>query len=228
MRMDLLFPKLDFSLSDQQIPMFLRLFNLAVALQLGELKNRKDNEMKTGGDPGAEAERTEKMNSTQSWAGWAWSYVPSVFPVNWEEELKADDNVEVCPQSKRTVDLGIYVGRVTWTFKWAELIRDATISGLARLRFQPFITVHMQGCYLDMVLGGVDWVNVQGGISHLTLEPTSYCLCGATEDISLYFVQGSDRTAFLDNTLYDPLSPENNNKSRVHTFHWEHHIRTMT
>ena len=37
-RLDWLFPKLDFSLSDQQVPMFLRLVNLALALYLGQFK----------------------------------------------------------------------------------------------------------------------------------------------------------------------------------------------
>ena len=58
---------------------------------------------------------------------------------------------------------------------------------------QPFLTVRMQGVYLDVLLAGVDWVNAQGGISHLTLEPASRCLCGAAEDASLYFIQVGHR-----------------------------------
>lgn len=40
-------------------------------------------------------------------------------------------------EGQRVVHMGLFVERVSWTFKWTELIRtDGTLSGPTRLRFQ--------------------------------------------------------------------------------------------
>ncbi len=154
LHLDFLFPKLDFSLSDQQVPMFIRLFKLALALYLGDFKpryNGTETEYADGAseaapgnpnDPGDD-EGDNAPSNTQSWAGWAWGYVPAILPLYWEEE--ASDGVDVPSERERQVHLGIHVERLSWTFKWAEVIRDGSISGSSRLRFTPFLTLRMQG-----------------------------------------------------------------------------------
>ena len=108
-----------------------------------------------------------------------------------------------------------------------------------------------------MILGGIQWVNVQGGISHVTLEPTSHCLCGLSEDVTLYFLQGCERDTFIRQSLYDPasqnlaeaevdpqspaeaaesqpdaqLSPDDGVKKasgEQHVFHWDQHVKNVT
>ena len=102
-----------------------------------------------------------------------------------------------------------------------------------------------------MILGGIQWVNVQGGISHVTLEPTSHCLCGLPEDVTLYFLQGCERDTFVRQSLYDPADqraqenlqnppeaaeppvdspPDDEKKAFVedHVFHWDQHVDSVT
>ena len=233
--LDFLFPKLDFSLSDQQIPMFIRLLNLALALYGGDFKNRPDGgppreESVDGDGPNtgvADAPNDDDKddNNQQSWAGWAWGYVPAILPVYWEEENA--ESMDIPSERERVVRFAVFIERVNWTFKWAEVVRG---DGQSRLRFQPFLTARMQGCFLEVLLAGVEWVDVQGGISHLTLEPAQSCLCGVAEEVTLYFLQGCERSAFLNRSLYDPDCDENlNQQSRPNPVcHWEHHIQSVT
>lgn len=207
--------------------MFIRLFNLALALYLGDFKSRPGNTEETvdNASTAVDENNPEEQNAeSQSWAGWAWGYVPAILPV-WENE--ALEGGEALPSDReRIVELGIFIERVNWTFKWAEMIRDVSISSApSRLRFQPFLTARMQGCFLEVVLAGVEWVDVQGGVSHLTLEPTSpCCLCGAPEETSLYFLQGCERTTFLRHSHYDP----DGSLMESTSYEWDTHIQKVT
>ena len=163
--MDLLFPKLDFSLSDQQIPMFLRICKLALALHLGEFKATRsqpaDASGSGSGDPHGhlpadgstleelEPEEQPEADSNQSWAGWAWGYVPAILPVYWEDEM-SESPADMPQDRDRVVRFGVFIERVTWTFKWTQMVRDQSVSGPVRMRFQPFLTVRMQGCFLQV------------------------------------------------------------------------------
>lgn len=78
--LDWLFPRLDFSLSDQQVPMFIRLFKLAMALYLGDFRpsGGQGTESVDGSELGPNSgeivpsEGDDSSGNTQSWAGWAW------------------------------------------------------------------------------------------------------------------------------------------------------------
>lgn len=227
-RLDWMFTKLDFSLSDQQIPMFIRLFNLVLALYLGEFKAGPKTEGEQNDDASVineDGANEEESANTQSWAGWAWSYVPSILPVYPEDEFS--EGKDIPSERERVVQLSMYIERVNWTIKLTE--RDGPVSsGTKRMRFLPFLAARMQGCFLEVTLGGVEWVDVQGGISHLTLEPSSACcLCGAPEEGSLYYLQGCERTAFLRSSLYDPET-ESETDLPDSIFSWERHINRVT
>jgi vacuolar protein sorting-associated protein 13B len=228
-RIDFLFPKLDFSLSDQQIPMFIRLFNLALALYLGDFKNKSDKKEEAVDSVSTVVDDSnveEENSESQSWAGWAWGYVPAILPV-WANETA--EGGDVLPSDReRIFQFGFFIERVNWTFKWAELIRDVSISSApCRLRFQPFLAARMQGCFIQVTVAGVEWVDVQGGISHLMLEPSSpCCLCGAPEETTLYYLQGCERSAFLNESLYDPI--EKDLVEPKPNFQWEDHVKRIT
>lgn len=251
--LDLLFPKLDFSLSDQQVPMFIRLAKLALALHMGDLhKGRPDKvqppdvegDAQQSADGSNDPERApadddqdqdqEESSGGQSWAGWAWGYVPSILPVYWEEEVGGDGSADVLSERERVVRFGLYVDRLTWTFKWAETVRDGgAISSAAsgRLKFTPFLTLRLQGSYVEGTLDGVERVSVQGGMSHVTLEPASpYCLCGWPEEVSLYFLQGCERTSFLRQSLYsvEPLEDQTPPLSVQDRRDWDLHVQSVT
>ncbi|XP_066525855.1 intermembrane lipid transfer protein VPS13B-like isoform X2 [Hoplias malabaricus] len=92
---------LKLSLTDQQLPMFMRVLELAVALYYGEIGAQRDGEREEsisgsdavvnipsmageGGDP-AEASQYSKQDpyvqmedEEQGWVSWAWSFVPAI------------------------------------------------------------------------------------------------------------------------------------------------------
>lgn len=207
--------------------MFIRVFNLALALFLGDFKSKPSTKEEAADSStiNDDANDEEENSGSQSWTGWAWGYLPAILPV-WENETI--DGGDVLPSDReKIIQLGVFIERVNWTFKWAEMIRDVSISSApSRLRFQPFLTVRMQGCFLQVTLVGIEWVDVQGGISHLTLEPSSqYCLCGVPEETTLYYLQGCERAAFLKDSLYDP---DENLVEPKPNCQWEDHVQRKT
>lgn len=125
--------QLDVSLTDTQMPMFCRLLELAIALYYGELRGSK--EPGTGGT-GASEEAEDKVAeavaavphleamapggesdpSGQSWASWAWSYVPAILPAYEDEEgLEGEINPAELPPF--VLVFGLFVKKAQFFFK---------------------------------------------------------------------------------------------------------------
>eukprot|EP00095_Tigriopus_kingsejongensis_P000632 maker-scaffold275_size226830-snap-gene-1.19 protein:Tk00632 transcript:maker-scaffold275_size226830-snap-gene-1.19-mRNA-1 annotation:"hypothetical protein DAPPUDRAFT_217952" len=96
-------PKLDFSLTDTQIPMFMRILRLLLALYYGEIaqRNRKQIEMEHGEEfvdsaghvhtvTGHHPVEDGLVPGESSWTGWAWNMGTSVgsalLPIYWDED----------------------------------------------------------------------------------------------------------------------------------------------
>ncbi|KAG0727471.1 Vacuolar protein sorting-associated protein 13B [Chionoecetes opilio] len=118
-RYDVFCPQLHFSLSDTQLPMFLRLLQLALALYYGDLGTATDPEMTPGAPMGKEGEEGRMEDGSLeegSWSSWAWSLGSALLPVYWEE----DEEHALSARRHRlhkTLHMGIYVETATWTFK---------------------------------------------------------------------------------------------------------------
>lgn len=54
------------------------------------------------------------LETSESWAGWAWSWVPSLLPTSWDEEWNQDQQTIL---SDHTVHIGFYVDVASLTFK---------------------------------------------------------------------------------------------------------------
>ncbi|KAH9375410.1 hypothetical protein HPB48_022715 [Haemaphysalis longicornis] len=139
--------RLDLSLTDQQLPLFVRLLDLCLALYYGRLAcgtaHAEDDEGGASRDATTtasssspdQAQSTSTVTSwvsspgeggggdEQGWGAWAWSMVPQILPT-WEEEMPGvdDDGVGGDPTMVDTgwptlYHVGCYVAKATCVFK---------------------------------------------------------------------------------------------------------------
>jgi hypothetical protein len=66
-------------------------------------------------------------------------------------------------------------------FQVKDSAPDWSYYGPRKVKFNPFLVIHLQGCFLDFVMHGAGWLNVQTGMSQVTVEPHGNCFCGVKE-----------------------------------------------
>lgn len=98
-------------MTEQQVPMLLRLIMLLQALQQKELKQSKEPPTEMIPSHLSEIEASE---GAESWAGWAWSFVPSILPVHWDEEWNREQQMAT---KGHTLQIGFYIDNASLTFK---------------------------------------------------------------------------------------------------------------
>ncbi|XP_017308311.2 intermembrane lipid transfer protein VPS13B isoform X6 [Ictalurus punctatus] len=138
---------LKLSLTDQQLPMFVRLLELAVALYYGEIRAQRDGEreeststtdvvvnipaevVREGMDANASDQYStqdqciQNDNDDQGWVSWAWSFVPAIINTEEEEqcypEMEDTGNPSPLQSSLREpiVSVGFYCTKASVTFK---------------------------------------------------------------------------------------------------------------
>ena len=119
-RIEVICPQLHFSLSDTQLPMFLRLVELVYALYSNQLQQNT-----TAQDPLNQVlpEGEEHLSlagdheGAESWSSWMWSLGSSL--MEWEEgEFSATSRHH---KLNSVFHFGIYADVVTWVFKVIKL-----------------------------------------------------------------------------------------------------------
>lgn len=104
-------------MTEQQVPMLMRLMQLILALQEKEFKVESERSVES---VGSLIENIEAIDTQESWAGWAWSFVPSILPSAWDEDWNREQEETV---SGHVVHFGFYVDNATVTFKVTEFAR---------------------------------------------------------------------------------------------------------
>ena len=66
-------------------------------------------------------------------------------------------------------------------FQVKDSAPDWSHYGPRKVKFNPFLVIHLQGCFLDFVMHGAGWLNVQTGLSQVIVEPHGNCFCGVKE-----------------------------------------------
>lgn len=66
-------------------------------------------------------------------------------------------------------------------FQVKDSAPDWSYYGPRKVKFNPFLVIHLQGCFLDFVMHGAGWLNVQTGMSQVIVEPHGNCFCGVKE-----------------------------------------------
>ena len=201
-RYDIRSERLDFSLTDTQIPMFLRILNLILAFYYGDLHQRNKGfdsvnlETPVGGNTEHISELDGMTNdpnyqtddeNNDSWSGWAWNMGSSVgsalLPIYWEDEtLTGDSDVPYLTVKKDKVfHMGLYVDSASLILKLTERHREKNLFGSTKLCFTPFAKMDVYGFVQEIVVKGINSCNVSGGISYIQITPLGDCACGAKD-----------------------------------------------
>ncbi|XP_054721396.1 LOW QUALITY PROTEIN: intermembrane lipid transfer protein VPS13B-like [Uloborus diversus] len=235
---------LDFSLTNQQIPMFLRLMNLCIALQ--NQSTFKDKEAmnviddKTDCTTSTIDEHTafESRTQEESWGNWAWSFIPDMTPMWNASEVEEQEKEANLLKSTKILHFGIYIGKTSCILKQTVVVPDPTCCGSSKFIFSPLLVLDLYGCCMEFTSKGKDFVNMQIGISGSTVTGLEDCACGyedfsSNESPKVFLKSGVPPSSghaynFLSSSLFDPLAVENCNQRRKYCFNKEEHLSKFT
>ncbi|KAF5296670.1 hypothetical protein FQR65_LT10210 [Abscondita terminalis] len=227
-RVDIYCNSMEFSMTEQQVPMLMRVVVLMYALQQKQLNFEISSESSVNS---IAAESTESLEKTESWAGWAWSFVPSIFPMSWDEEWSQDQEESA---TGHTLHIGFYVDYASLTFKISEPIEKSGYYSQRKIKYLPLLSIRLQGIVFESITHGLKWFNCRTGISQIVLVPVSQCSCGHMEvydgssSSNEYLKSGLISMAHKMDSLFDPEAVENKDQSRTYNISWDFHLMTVT
>lgn len=224
--------QLDFSITDQQLPMLFRLIQLCIALFYGEIS--QDIKMVESGSekedkPDLQEGFSESVPS--GWGSWAWSYVPQILPV-WDENDEAEEGNYQKSLATHIFQFRLLVERTSLVFKSSEFASQSS-----KLAFHSMALARLYGTSIGLTIQGNRFVNSQLGVTAAELTNMDSCICGGLkkqENDKVYFQSGvmpgdGHTFSFLTASLFDPLSPENcSNGSQEIIVEWEKHLSYLT
>ncbi|XP_041362052.1 vacuolar protein sorting-associated protein 13B-like [Gigantopelta aegis] len=239
-RFNLACDQLELSLSDCQLPMFLRLIELCIALYYG---TRQFHEDETKEPDRQEVDRVsvgdidqaegEDEDEDEGWASWAWSYVPQILPS--EEDLAGEDRPRTKPLPP-VVSIGFYIHKASVMFKLTEKMKPAQLAS-QRVAFQPFLFLESEGLTAEILVHGLGFFDAQCGITILRILTAGNCICGIADmtdprsQVLLHAgepLENKTQMNFLSQSLFDPNSPENLGDVREFPLDEERHLATYT
>ncbi|XP_066257341.1 intermembrane lipid transfer protein VPS13B isoform X1 [Euwallacea similis] len=225
-RLDIYCNNMEFSVTEQQVPMLMRLLMLLYALHQKQLKPIVESSTEATGS--STDNKGESKESAGTWTGWAWSYVSSVLPAPWEEDI---DQEELKALRGHSLHFGLYVDQASITFKVSESVHERGYYSQKKLRYHPMLTMDLQGIYIDTFIHGLQWFNCTGGVSEATFIPTGPCSCGhleVNESTAPYLKLGSASNFHKVDSLFDADAIENQGGKRQYNTSWDHHMSTTT
>lgn len=193
-RYDIRCSKMDFSLTDTQLPMFMRIANLLLSLYYGQLAPQESSSSNNKNDHSADDfsitipssnedhEDPSMSDHDSSWSGWAWTVGSTVgsalLPIYWEDEDEDQDTLAEEAGKKhfqlwkdKVFHLGLYVDQASLVIKLTENKAKSNVHPSNRLSFSPFLKLELRGIFQDIKSIGVHTVNVRNGISGMSLIP---------------------------------------------------------
>ncbi|XP_032691389.1 vacuolar protein sorting-associated protein 13B isoform X2 [Odontomachus brunneus] len=234
-RLDLHCEKMEFSVTEQQVPMLLRLAALVMALQTKQFPPSKEKSSITVDE--REDIVQDDMNQVAAtstdvvgWGGWAWDMVSSVLPVDWDNDWSAEQQMAY---SGHTVHLGLYIDDATLTFKTVESVKEQLFYKSRKLRYKSLLSLQLNGVVIDTLIQGIAMTTFQVGVACIRLYPRETCSCGYLEVIDgaqppLYIIAGKLNTDYLKDSLFDKEAIENKGKKRNYKQGVDHHLTTFT
>ncbi|XP_037025669.1 vacuolar protein sorting-associated protein 13B isoform X2 [Bradysia coprophila] len=207
-RIDVFTDNIELNISAQQYPMFIRLLVLGMTLKEG---TPNVHQMDTATDD----EYGDEENG-ESMLLWAWNMLPSIFPVENE-----DDEDE---QKGHYLHAGLYVTNFSITIKSQEYTTDNIVQSTKKIKYHPILRISVSGIYADVVTLGNRWFSMKGGISFIGVYPLGMCTCGKKHNITAIHTSADvpfDHKLFLNDSLQDPNSLENKGENRNYDFSWE-------
>ncbi|XP_043519945.1 vacuolar protein sorting-associated protein 13B isoform X2 [Frieseomelitta varia] len=220
-RLDLHCQKMEFSITEQQVPMLLRLAALIMALQTKQFPIIKEKSLISAEErEDSIQDDTDHVIGTATdstgWGGWAWNMMSSLLPIEWDNDWSTEQQMAY---SGHTIHLGIYVQDATLTFKTVENVKEQLFYKSRKLRYKSFLTLRLNGVVVDTLLQGIAMTSFQIGMGYIRVYPRGSCSCGHLEVVDgaqppLYLVAGKINTRYLKDSLFDDESVENKGKKR--------------
>uniref|UniRef100_A0A8D3AJI2 Vacuolar protein sorting 13 homolog B n=1 Tax=Scophthalmus maximus TaxID=52904 RepID=A0A8D3AJI2_SCOMX len=175
---------LKLSITDQQLPMFIRILELIIALYYGEIGGHREGEGEEGSGHAREAGGNVpgeeiRMNQTQAylygdqgWVSWAWSFVPAI--VDAEEESEEDlyqqretGSIPNCPQQHThkdpIVSIGFYCTKASVTFKLTETHSESSYYSPQKVKSREVLCLEQQGITIEVLMMGEPFFDCQIG-----------------------------------------------------------------
>ncbi|CAF0864916.1 unnamed protein product, partial [Brachionus calyciflorus] len=212
--------KFDVSITDQQLPMVIRLIELIQAivddnLNLPHQENNSESlgleinenitsglkiveELKHNLEPVKEEEVEE-----QGWLSWAWSYVPNII----SEPSTSNENNLLDSQDIHII-IGCYFDQFNISFK---LLQNVSQGSKNSSNFSNFITCNLKGIGVEVNKKN-DFNHIIFGISHINLHSNGECcckLCPRPNLNEIVFLKGGNEDLeektfhYLSNSLFD-------------------------
>eukprot|EP00079_Xenopus_tropicalis_P026742 XP_012820672.1 PREDICTED: vacuolar protein sorting-associated protein 13B isoform X4 [Xenopus tropicalis] len=184
---------LKLSLTDQQLPMFIRIMQLGIALYYGEIGNTKDGEpdnplnptkdtIVSGGEeelgvgiqyPSQELYPMQDDDEQQGWVSWAWSFVPAIVSYGNEEEGEfgnaglEDNTMLQGPKSHLSKDpvisMGFYCTKATITLKLTEMQTESSYYSPQKVKSREVIRWEQEGTTVEVLMNGEPFFDCQVG-----------------------------------------------------------------
>lgn len=184
----------DVSLTDEQLPLFVRLLKLCISLYYNTLdlpgcdyKQHPAAHMMKGGH--CSQTRKSSVSSSKSgineddavqqqqsvsvpqddWYNWMWSFIPDATT---NEALE-----ESISQTDLLFTIGIYISQVTFTLKLTSKVSERTFFGAQRYQFNPLLSCELSGVALEVILHGEEFFDAQGGVTSIMAWTLGDCSC---------------------------------------------------
>ncbi|XP_015121632.1 vacuolar protein sorting-associated protein 13B [Diachasma alloeum] len=210
-RFDMHCSKMEFSITEQQIPMLLRLISMLMALQskralTSHRRSSITEEIQSEiGESDDSTISSAPMGNSSGWGTWAWNAVASVLPVDWDDELSMDQPLSYIGH---TVHFGVYIEEAILTLKTVETIKESFSHKSMKIRYRPFLTLRLSGVVAEAVQQGITVTAYRMGIGSVLLSPRGNCSCGfvevkASAELPQYFLAGNSVNNYLKDSLFD-------------------------
>lgn len=181
---------LEVTITDQQLPLLLRLLKLGLGLYYGtldlpgcevsphvakDLLTKNDQTATSGiisGLPGTLTSVNVPGNSDPEqvgWFSWAMSMVPSM-----QTDGQKIPVALLAPQISR---FGVYVSQAILNFKITEPVNEGNFLASQRFVFKPILTIEAAGVASEMITKGNSFFDFQFGITSLTGWLVDQCVC---------------------------------------------------
>ncbi|XP_020300480.1 vacuolar protein sorting-associated protein 13B isoform X2 [Pseudomyrmex gracilis] len=228
-RLDLHCEKMEFSITEQQVPMLLRLAALLLALQTKQFPPCKEKSSTIVNERDVVQDDTSQIASTSTdvgWGWWAWDLVSSVLPGYWDNEWSAEQQLAY---SSHNFHLGLYIDDATVTFKTVESVKEQLFYKSRKLRYKSFLSLQLNGVVIDTIIQGISMTTFQVGVACIQLYPRGPCSCGHLEVVDgvqppLYVTAGNVNDDYLEYSLFDKEAVENKGEKRDYILSMYYHL----
>uniref|UniRef100_A0A3Q1CBY2 Vacuolar protein sorting 13 homolog B n=1 Tax=Amphiprion ocellaris TaxID=80972 RepID=A0A3Q1CBY2_AMPOC len=178
---------LKLSITDQQLPMFIRILELIIALYYGEIGGHKEGEGEEGIGVDVDMERQGSSqyssqdlymqsgsleDTDQGWVSWAWSFVPTIVGTEEEEEeglyqQRETGGIPNSPQHHTPKDpivsIGFYCTKASVTFKLTETQSESSYYSPQKVKSREFLCLEQEGITVEVLMMGEPFFDCQIG-----------------------------------------------------------------